>query len=231
MTPGHNDMNLRNRRPSLSISHVTAGRRERHKAAIRDRLFRAALVLFASRGFNATTVEDVTKAADVAKGTFFNYFPTKEHLLTAFGEMRLDTLRAARIQAQNGEKATRDVLCTLLADLAAEPWGSRAMARCLLASGLSGEPVSSLAAKTMKEGRRILTDIIELSQDRGEVRSDWPADDVAGQFQQLFFGTMYRWTLDPHLKLTRCLGTAFSLFWAGVEARPAHAKASRKRSS
>ena len=94
------------------------------------------------------------------------------------------------------------------------------MARCLLSGGLGGGPVSSLAAKTMTEGRGLLRSIMELGQRRGEIRSDWRADDVAGLFQQLFFGTMYRWTLDPHLNLARCLSVTFNLFWAGVEARP-----------
>src|ERR1700743_1759831 len=64
-------------------------RRERHRTATRERLFRAALRLFAERGYLETTVEDITDAADVGKGTFFNYFPTKEHLLIAFSDMQL----------------------------------------------------------------------------------------------------------------------------------------------
>src|SRR5580693_6277130 len=85
------------------------GRRERHKADIRLRLFRSALTLFAARGFASTTVEDITQAADVAKGTFFNYFPTKEHLLMEFGEMRLDILRNARSEALEGQKSIREI--------------------------------------------------------------------------------------------------------------------------
>ena len=78
-----------------------ANRRERRKADIRDRLFRAALELFATRGFASTTVEDITRAADVAKGTFFNYFPTKEHLLTEFSELRLDIVRDLLVGARS----------------------------------------------------------------------------------------------------------------------------------
>ena len=48
--------------------------------------FSRALGLFAERGFMETTVEDVTEAADVGKGTFFNYFPTKEHVLATYGQ-------------------------------------------------------------------------------------------------------------------------------------------------
>src|SRR6266702_91625 len=55
-------------------------RRQRRSAEIRDRLFRAALNLFAKKGFAETTVEDITEAADVGKGTFFNYFPSHDHI-------------------------------------------------------------------------------------------------------------------------------------------------------
>src|SRR5580658_8514734 len=73
----------------------SAGRRERHRAEIRERLFRAALRLFAERGYLQTTVEDITEAADVGKGTFFNYFPTKEHVLATFGAERIAVIEGA----------------------------------------------------------------------------------------------------------------------------------------
>src|SRR6266436_10142973 len=75
-------------------------RRQRRSAEIRERLFGAALKLFAEKGFVETTVEDITNAADVGKGTFFNHFPSKDHILLAFGEMQLaklqDAVNAAR---------------------------------------------------------------------------------------------------------------------------------------
>src|SRR6201981_3203437 len=70
-------------------------RRQRRSAEIRERLFRSALALFAEKGFAETTVEDITEAADVGKGTFFNYFPSKDHILLAFGEMQLGKLQEA----------------------------------------------------------------------------------------------------------------------------------------
>src|SRR5260370_41803988 len=64
-------------------TRVAPDRRQRRSAAIRERLFQAALQLFAEKGFAETTVEDITNAADVGKGTFFNYFPSKDHILLA----------------------------------------------------------------------------------------------------------------------------------------------------
>jgi AcrR family transcriptional regulator len=48
------------------------------KAATRSRILDAARRLFAERGFEATTTRDIAQAAEIAVGTLFNYFPTKE---------------------------------------------------------------------------------------------------------------------------------------------------------
>ena len=70
------------------------GRRQRRAAETRLRLFRSALLLFAERGFPNVTVEDITEAADVGKGTFFNYFETKDHVLALWPRFSLVKLRS-----------------------------------------------------------------------------------------------------------------------------------------
>src|SRR5262252_543278 len=75
-------------------------RRQRRSAQTRERLFRSALDVFARKGFAESTVEDITETADVGKGTFFNYFPSKDHILLAFGEMQVGKLEAAIAEAR-----------------------------------------------------------------------------------------------------------------------------------
>ncbi len=59
---------------AATVPPPALGRRQRRAAETRVRLFRCALQLFAERGFPNVTVEDITEAADVGKGTFLNYF-------------------------------------------------------------------------------------------------------------------------------------------------------------
>jgi AcrR family transcriptional regulator len=77
------------------MAATTEGLRERKKRQTRETIAHAAMALFAEHGFDAVTVADVARAADVSEKTVFNYFPAKEDLVLHGGEER----RAALIEA------------------------------------------------------------------------------------------------------------------------------------
>ena len=56
-------------------------RRERRKLEVRGRILKAAGDLFTQHGFQATKVAEICEQADIAQKTFFNHFPSKQHLL------------------------------------------------------------------------------------------------------------------------------------------------------
>lgn len=59
---------------------MEVGRRERKKQQTKAAISRVATLLFLERGFDAVTVAEVARAADVAVQTVFNHFPAKEDL-------------------------------------------------------------------------------------------------------------------------------------------------------
>jgi AcrR family transcriptional regulator len=66
------------------VTLVRPSRRERSKAAIRARIIAAGIELFSERGLSDVTVEEIAEAADVGKGTIYNYFAAKEDIVVAF---------------------------------------------------------------------------------------------------------------------------------------------------
>ena len=67
---------------------------ENRKAQTRERLLDAAIVIIGEKGPDASSVEDFVAAADVSRGTFYNYFPTMEDLLRAVRRKLTDALMA-----------------------------------------------------------------------------------------------------------------------------------------
>src|SRR6185436_5244058 len=72
------------------MTELELSRRERKKEETRERIFKAACKLFRNKGFEATTIDEIAEKADVAKGTFFNYFPRKEAVLGFLSEMWIE---------------------------------------------------------------------------------------------------------------------------------------------
>jgi AcrR family transcriptional regulator len=89
------------------------GRRERRKQALRDRMVEAARVLFDQRGFEATTVDEICAVADVAQKTFFNYFPTKHHVVRVIADAFLADVGAYVEEARKRPGTTAERLLQL----------------------------------------------------------------------------------------------------------------------
>jgi AcrR family transcriptional regulator len=72
----------------------TEGVRERKRRETLQRIAETGLKLFAEKGYDATTLEDVAAAADISPRTFFYYFKTKDEILKFWqGSGILDALR------------------------------------------------------------------------------------------------------------------------------------------
>jgi AcrR family transcriptional regulator len=107
MTNSHTD---RSEGPWTAFGHIATlskthklPRRERKKIETHDRIHQAALKLFTLKGLEATTVDQITDLADVGKGTFFNYFRSKEQILAHFMKVQLWIVGDALEQVRKGK--------------------------------------------------------------------------------------------------------------------------------
>jgi len=106
------------------VVQAANGLRERKKARTREAIIDAALDLFAHKGFEATTIEDIAAAADVSPRTFFRYFESKVDLVMARNEAhgdKIGPLVAARPASEGPLEALRQVIQQTMCELFADP--------------------------------------------------------------------------------------------------------------
>jgi AcrR family transcriptional regulator len=194
-------------------------RRQRRSTETRERLFRAALRLFAEQGFAETTVEDITNAADVGKGTFFNYFPSKEHILIAFSDMQLSKLQATVDQMRARPEPMRSFFRAMTLRMTEEPSKAPDVVRALLQANLSSSSVRTVMRERSARAEELLTQLVQIGQERGEFRRDVPALELAQVFRQTIFGTLLMWSLHGDASLSDRIERALEILWLGLAPR------------
>lgn len=84
------------------------GLRDAKKAELREKLYQAAIARFREDGYENTSVADICKDVGVAKGTFFNHFPTKADVLAAWYDQAMQKSEGLEIPA---DASLTETLC------------------------------------------------------------------------------------------------------------------------
>jgi hypothetical protein len=91
--------------------------------------------------------------------------------------------------------------------------------RALLLANLSSTPVREGMRVNQARGHKLLTEFVQIGQERGELRNDLPAADIAHVFRQTVFGTLLVWSLYGDDSLATRIGTALDVLWQGLSPR------------
>lgn len=173
------------------ISGRLSGKRESAKSERRERLYEAAVTLFRTQGYETTTVDQITRRAGLAKGTFFNYFPTKDAVLRYMGSREIGRLGNTVLGGVTAASPLAK-LKRLMSTLAASLENDRELV-CLVfrkgisvtellagdAGGFSLQPMASL--------------LIRQAQRAGEVNPDLDPDMLASALDALYLQQLVRW--------------------------------------
>lgn len=161
---------------------------------VRNAIFEAGMKLFIERGFSACSVKDVTNAAGVPKGSFYNHFQSKEALaaeiLTAYGNGAGDRrlLTNPEIPALTRLKKHFTIL---------NEYFSRCNDGCLV-----GKFMAEVSAET-PQIRESLVNVLNIwgkeissaiadGQKQGSIRKDLKADDLAAFLIDAYEGAILR---------------------------------------
>ena len=147
----------------------------RDGAATRQRLLRAALELFTTNGFLATTTPEIAARASVAEGTIYRHFSGKEELLvSAYRESQGWGLALIKVQEGDDALPPQDRLLSVARRLVSAAQSDPAMTRMLLRRR-DERYLDDAGRQAAREFREALQQIVASGKSDGMVRPG-PAD-------------------------------------------------------
>lgn len=173
-------------RPRLS-------RRERRKQEVERRIREAARTLFLRKGYEQTTVEEIAERADVAKGTFFNYFPRKDSLLEAIAEDVVEELFEELGPPESWTGTAREQLLRLflrLGDLVAR---NPELSKVMIIENLRNLWLHAEGDELEREFNRLIRQVLERGRARGELATGADVAMGAKLLEAAYFTTMVEW--------------------------------------
>jgi TetR/AcrR family transcriptional repressor of nem operon len=165
---------------------------------VRRRLLAAGLDLVHARGFAASGVKDITDAADVPKGSFYAYFPSKEAFAAAVLEHYWSDIEARLLPILESDGLAQDRIRRFFHALADEHEAGDFLLGCLvgnLSLELSGssDPVRAELSRILDSWGVALTAAVRAGQGRsGDIRTDLDAAELASLLIESWEGAALR---------------------------------------
>lgn len=199
-------------------------RRERRKLEMQERLLAAATALFAEQGCDPTSVEQICARADMARKTFYNYFPSKEHLIYVLSEQLIFNesrrlLEESRAYSDNGIAQ----LCHYLDSTAAHLRRFEPLERELIRQTIKDiAHHDERVAERYPHLRNLLCALIAGGQAHGDVRGDFRAELLAHIVSSAIDAVTVCWVYDERYPIEQRMHELADYFAAtlALEARP-----------
>lgn len=202
--------------PSLSI-----GRRERRKLEVRARILAVARELFAKQGFEATTVDEIARGADVVPATFFNHFQSKQALLGLMAGEVFETLHAMTAQHLEGPGSSVEKLRRFIASTTDTIASSRGVARDVFLEFLKTDATPDEPHPYLDRLVGPFVALVAEGQRQGEFRSDRSAPFLAQMAVGMLNSAITSWLADPDYPVETGLADAADFAIETLRAKPA----------
>ncbi len=169
-------------------------RRERKKAEQRQRIYETALRLIEAKGFDEVTVEEITEAADVGKGTFFNYFPSKVDVLRAYlEEFNAHVLTAG--ESFKG-KSSRRLFQRFFRHLARRFQEGCPLVKVVVQQELLHPELRAVEERSEDRLIALYVRFLQVGVDSGELREGLNLRLATQVIGQVWMGTVFEWAVD-----------------------------------
>jgi AcrR family transcriptional regulator len=198
-------------------------RRERKKAAVRERIVATGIELFSKHGIEAVTIDRIAEAADIGKGTVYNYFSTKEDIVVAF-MAALEAKIQVRVRKLMKSRGPAE---TILTEFIQHQFDLKkpylAFVRVFLGQMFSHtEQFLPYMAEMQKAIDPPLEEMFRGLRDRGFIRADIGMPDLIMAFKTLHLGLTGLWAVEgpPFAGTARVLQQEIRIFCRGLAPLP-----------
>jgi AcrR family transcriptional regulator len=180
-----------------SAGAVPLGRRERRKLEVHERIYSAARDLFAKQGFDATTVDEIAEASDVAPATFFNHFKSKQALLGLMTGEVFEYLHAMTQEHLEGAGSSRDKLRRFMVAATLGIESSRGVARDVLLEFMRTDGSPEGPHPYLERLVEPFIDLVREGQRSGEFRTDHDAAFLTQMALGMMNSAITNWLTNP----------------------------------
>lgn len=193
----------------------TLTRTQKRQAATREKIFRVAMELFAKKGFEHTTVAEITEAADIGKGTFFTYFPTKEAIFHQPGKMAMENMSLVVEQGLQAGQPIAKILKNVITVSADWHEENKIITRQMSKSNLA---FASDESSNKGNLQTLLASLIVKGQKSGEFKKQLNASDAALVLVGTYFAVITAWSHSEGRPLRAWLESSLNTVLEGLAA-------------
>lgn len=169
-------------------------RRERRKLEVQNKICKAAVHLFETLGVEATTVEEICERADVARKTFYNYYPSKLELVRALCDAQLFSRTEALLKSVLDQKlSTAESLKSYLVQLEDDLSAYGKIDRILIREAMLDASADSRATQHFTQLMGLFIELMDRGQKLGDVKDEFTADLYAEIILSTINGMMTAW--------------------------------------
>jgi AcrR family transcriptional regulator len=192
--------------------------REQRKQLLKDEIFRIALKLFKEKGYENVTVEEITSACGIAKGTFFNYFSKKEHILLYLGESQLELLESSIDKNQHIIDVKLRIE-SIFADLLSIYIHQEELMKYLLVEMVKSAIIINEESKSIKILQNTLALLIREAKSQKQFTSKWDPELISSVIIGVYFQTLMNWTIlqKGEQDIFTVFQAQYNLIWEGIK--------------
>lgn len=194
------------------------GLRERKKADARRRIAEAAIALVRERGYDAATIDEIARRAEVSQPTFYAYYPSKDAILR---EHALSGFRPLIAEAMGHDGTVVERMRCYLRAIADHISADRRVWHAIAVSNAYNPVRDPELLRSGDASTRLVEVVIAEGQRRGEFTSAYPAERLASLLEGVMFRVCLEWSarFPAEHSLRNAVEDGFELFLRAAEPR------------